>query len=93
LVFGLIPWNSELVGDSVNIPEVVSKTLVLGRASGLVGKVTTGKTAILIKLFESTIPEDVTSIPYTASLLVYASVKDVGRPFITSNIIFFKELA
>ena len=73
LVFGVVPVDAKLVGDLVDVIEVISKVLVFNRAGQIIGEVKTGETTVFIQLLKCTIIEDVTSVPDVVSMLVFTS--------------------
>jgi len=90
LVFRLIPGNTELVGDLVNVIKVICETFIFRRAGRLSREVAAGKTAVLVKFLKCAILKNTTSVPNAASLLMSTSVRDVLRPLVTSKVVFFE---
>ena len=93
MILGVIPWDTKLLRDVVNVIEIAGKEAIFHGERGTIGEVTTGKLAVFVKLFEGAILEDMAAVPDVATMLVNSPIHNISSPFTTSCVVFIQVLA
>ena len=87
----MIPWDTKLLRDVVNVVKIVGKEVIFCRARRMIGEVTTGKLAVFVKW--GAILKDMAAVPDVATMLVNSPIYNISSPFTMSHIVFIQVLA
>ena len=86
----MIPWDTKLLRDVVDVVEIVGKEAIFCRVRRTIGEVMTGKPAVFVEFFEGAILEDVATIPDATTVLVNSPICNISSPFTTSHTVFIQ---